>query len=149
MPLAMDPKQMFKVVLRTDEDKPVESQPRFIFQFLTGREWKALARLREGFNELPTGPAGFDVVCDAVRVGLCGWENITDRQTGEMIPYNPAELDSVITFSESLELFFLLLSRATMDSSDKKKLDLPLASSTAESVKDVEELQSAKTDQQK
>lgn len=129
MPIACDPKETFTIVLKSDQGKPADKQPRFIFRYLTGREWKECDRINEEAGKQKTNTEGYDMVISGIALGLVGWENLTDRE-GEPIPYDPANLDLAITISEAWELLFSLLGTTRLQAEDKKKLDSALESVT-------------------
>jgi hypothetical protein len=122
MPICCDPNETFTIVLKSDQNKPVEQQPRFIFHYLTGRQWKECDRINEDAGKCKTNAEGYDMVISGVKLGLKGWENLTNRD-GEAIQYDPANLDLVLTISEAWELLFGLLGNTRLQQEDKKKLD--------------------------
>lgn len=124
MPIACDPNQTFNIVLKSDLQKPIELHPRFIFRYLTGREWKECDHIVDQAESIKTCAERFDMVISGIRMGLVGWENLMDRD-GNAIPYGPANIDLAITISEAWELLFGLLGNTSLAIDDKKKLDLP------------------------
>jgi len=131
MPIACDPNQRFNIVLKSDQTKPIEQQARFIFRYLTGREWKKCDSVVDAAEQIKTCEARFDTVLSGIKMGLVGWENLNDRD-GNAIPYNPdnPELDLAITISEAWEMLFELLGNTSLQTVDKKKLDSPSGSVT-------------------
>ena len=132
MPLALDPKQRFKLVLKSDQFTPSEKQPRFVFHFLSGRQWKEAAAIDDQLAQGGSGVVqGLSQVCAALRIGLVDWENMIDGATGQPIPYDPADLDRIINLSEAFELLYGMMDRMRLDTDDKKKFESPSPSATA------------------
>ena len=75
MPLSIDPNATFRIVLDSDQGK--DPEPAFIYRYLTGKEWRKLARLTEEMAQ-PSGiTESLDKIYEAVLIGFHGWENIT------------------------------------------------------------------------
>jgi len=50
MPLVLEPNSTFRVVLESDKPKPIEQQPYFEFKYLSGREWKKVAKIADSIE---------------------------------------------------------------------------------------------------
>jgi len=147
MPLALEPNETFEIVLESDKKKPAEQQPKFIYRYLTCRQWRQLASFNEKLDELGKNKdASTDNVMDEIfetaAIGLVGWVNMFDPQSKEPIPYDKNKLEDVVTMSEVMELIVKLVNTRP-NIQDKKKLDLPSDSDTAESAKIVKDQQIA------
>jgi len=142
MPLTCDPDSTYDVVLEIDKDKEPDKQPKFIFQYLTGRKWKEVANLSDAFDEAKGGAAMLDLAFDTIKVALIGWKNLTNSK-GEDIPFNLNELDNILTMTEATELMQAAVSQ-NVTVEDKKKLESQSDSSTEQSAATVQAPQSAK-----
>lgn len=119
MPRALEPNQRFPYVLQFDRDKPEGEQPTFWFRSLSMREWKTLARLYDALDQDNVVKRLDDVIA-AIRIGLVGWNNLIDPDTGEQIPYAPDELERLIDPFEANELFEALVGQNRATADDKK-----------------------------
>ena len=143
MPLALEPSERFEIVLESDKDKPRETQPRFYYRYLTGRQWRAVARRQDELEGLGSGEAVADATYESAKTGLVGWENMTTPvdtryvAAGGDFPFDPDNLEDVIGLVEAQELIAKLL-RQIPDAADKKKLESPSVSDSEQSVKTVE-----------
>jgi len=132
MPLALEPSATFRVVLRSDKGKSPE--PWFEFRYVSGREWKELTRETNRIIEAADGPAAIDAEFDLIRRGLVGWGNMIDPATGKEKPFDPAELDTLLTIGEAGELLARFRDQG-IEVEDKKKSPSPSGSGTESSVK--------------
>jgi len=142
MPLALEPNATFRVVLESDKDKA--NPPYFELRFLSGRGWKELTRQAGRIKKAKSGPAAIDVVYDMIRTGLAGWDNMTDPATGEEIPYDPADLDRLLTIKEANELMAKFRDQGITVAA-KKKSDSPSDSDTGKSAKTAQVRKNAQT----
>lgn len=97
MPRPLEPNQRFPVVLEFDKDKPAETRPTFWFRSLSAREWRKL--LREG----QANESKLDAALCVLQAALVGWDHMV--RDGEPVPFNAAELDTIIDTDEVAELF--------------------------------------------
>ncbi len=135
MPLALDPKARITLVLDSDKDKPAAKQPGFVYAFLTGRRWRDVARAVDGFDEGDGMEAGLDRIYTAASVNLIGWRNLIDPQTGEEIPFDPANLEEILTPQEAIELANRLLTACKPDGADLKNSGSRSRTSSGKSAK--------------
>ena len=148
-PLALDPKQTFELVLKSDEQKPPNKRPTFIFRYLSNREWKQINAITDEIEEKKKRGATIllEELEGALRLGLVTWRNMIDPKTRKFIPYDSSRLHEIITPSESWELLFGVLSHVGLTSETKKKSESPSPSSTDNSAKTAEDEKTAKPDQ--
>ena len=151
MPLALDTEQTFDRVLESDKDKPEDKRPTFTFRFLSNREWKQVAKLADNIQDLQDKDLEplLTEVENGLRVGLVGWRNMVNPQTGKPIPYNPENLDMIINPAEMWELVFKVRNHVSLDVSDKKKSVSQSQSSTGKSAKPASRRKRAKAGQVK
>jgi hypothetical protein len=116
MPLILDPDQVCEVVLRTDQKKPPEKQPTFIFKTLTGRDWLKIVELS---GQASSGE-------DSVRL-------IFDAPDGAEIQFNLDVLDELLTPTECNELLDALMGQRPTPA-EKKTSESQSLSNTAEPV---------------
>ncbi|HUX00914.1 MAG TPA: hypothetical protein VMY35_08030 [Phycisphaerae bacterium] len=120
MPIALEAGETFKYVLRGDRNKPAESRPAFIFEYVTARQARAIARpLHELEKSDKTGTSeAFDALFKAIRANLVGWENMRGRD-GKDIPFAASELDAIVTLPEAWELYYGAHAGQRLDASEK------------------------------
>lgn len=139
MPLATDPQQTFEVVLGSDEAKPAESRPTFIFHYLTRRESRQVREAWEGLDEARDADGNVDAAVEAViecvRGNLVGWEHQVDRQ-GKPVPFDPARLEDLVGDMELMELFVRMRAGNDMLPADLKKSGSPSPSDSGSSDED-------------
>jgi len=146
MPLVLEPKAKFEVVLDCDLKKPKEEQPTFIFKYLSSRKWKEMARLSDAFDKDDSGEKAIDTVFKAIGMSLAGWRNMTG-QDGSEIAFDLKMLDDIVTPAEALELMQAAVSQLpTVE--DKKKFDSQSTSSTARSARRAKDRKIARTNRQ-
>ena len=133
MPLATNPKAICELVLKSDEDKPSDEQPKFHYHYLTGLQQLDLAEKLDGLETSGLGTVALKKIFDAARTELVGWTNIYNKQR-EAVEFDPNKLEEIIGMSEASELAYKLLAQMPTVK-DKKKLDSPSTSSTARSAK--------------
>jgi len=82
MPRALEPNQRFPVVLDSDKNKPVESQPTFFAKSLSMRDQTKLSsELDEAFAK-PTTAEIFEATCEILNRYIVGWKNMGDFSHG-------------------------------------------------------------------
>ena len=131
MPITTDPQAKIELVLESDKDK--DNPPKFIYRVLNGREWRQVAKV---FDALQGGEVGgmsaqLDAIYDTVSIGLLGWENMNDPQTGLPIPFAKEDIDLVLNPIEaSTDLMGKILGAVIPTHEDKKKSESQVASVT-------------------
>ena len=129
MPLALDPNETYAVVLECDQEKPAETQPRFLFRYMSMRQWRDFAKFGEDRQALEKLP--FETVLDQlltqIKLHMAGWENMGRD-------YEPDELDAVITLTEAWELYYAARRQSRIGAEDKKKYESGLAKVSERSV---------------
>ena len=133
MPKAMDSNQRHRVVLACDMDK--NPTPTFIYPFLTGRQQRQMLSIYESIDDGNAQADNISKAFDMASMFLRGWEHITHPDTGEPMEFDPKRLDEVCSVLEAMELSQRVMFGQTLDLMDKKKLDSPSESDTADSVK--------------
>lgn len=123
MPISLDPKAVFRVVLEVDQDK--SPQPAFLFRHLSAIEAK---RTRES---IASQPDRWEQVRLAILTGLVGWENMIGIVSGKPIEFDPDEPDAIFDLCTDLELGEIMAKTAhqrSMTTDDRKKSGPPLPS---------------------
>ena len=146
MPIALDPEQTFEVVLKTDQSKPPESRPVFLFRHLTARQLRRIAKLgddREALKASTVDKITDDLIA-TIGEALAGWRHI-DRE------FSAESLDTICTIGELWELYYAMRSGGSLDVESKKNSDMPSPDSGEKSVEKVvqETPQNAETAQAK
>jgi hypothetical protein len=131
MPLALDPDETFSLVLKTDESKPVDSRPAFLFRFLTARKFREVQRLRQEASDEKNNEKCASLIRDALVAGLNGWKNMAD------IAYTPDAIDDVLTIVEKWELLNRYLAEQVDAEQSKNFSGSPSPTATEQSVKPV------------
>jgi hypothetical protein len=131
MPRALEPGQSYRVVLQSDQDKPKESQPAFLFRAATAREWRQVVVARSSL-EAATLEAQLDATLAALKITLVGWQHM-DR------PYCAEDLDAVVGPYEAAELLSSVVNQGQVAPEDKKKSDSSPSCSPASSADSAEE----------
>ncbi len=109
MPIVLDPDTTFEVVLQTDADKP--QPPRFVFHYLTTREWIKAARLAESLQDSKDGAEAIEKIADVVSAAFVRVENAGD--TGELL--------DILTPGELIELLESVVARIKPTAEDLGK----------------------------
>jgi hypothetical protein len=131
MPLALEPGGRYPVVLESDADKPADSRPTFYFRALSGRKWREAARISDGLERHKDSFVAIEQLYDALLWGLVDWENMIDPDTGEPIPFDPAELDAILQPPEAAELVPKMLGVGQLTRAERKNSASPRSSNTA------------------
>ena len=137
MPIACDPNQTYEIVLASDENKPPEVRPTFVYRHLSAREWKQVARLQDALEQSAEGAEAIDKMIDAARLGLVDWRNMTGVD-GEAIPFDVGELDALLGPQEAAEMIQRIM-RQRPTVAELKKSPSQSPSSTDSSAKDAPE----------
>ncbi len=132
MPVGLDPQETFDYVISTDRAKEEKLRPTLIFHYPTAREQRKVAHLFDSAAEARTVEESFMRRADAVRVLLVGWNNFRDRH-GNDIPFDPDELEAVLSDHDMTELDARLLNDLSLSELDKKKFVLFARSSSENS----------------
>lgn len=132
MPLALDPTATFELVLASDEDKPAESRPTFVFRNLPDRALKKMMGMGEQI-EAADGLQRVDIMHDALRLALVGWRNLIDPTSGQPIPFDPAATEDVLNATEVVELIQGVAAHVQSGPDDRKKSEPPSPSSSPRS----------------
>jgi hypothetical protein len=128
MPITLDPKAVFRVVLETDLEK--SPQPAFLYRHLSAIEAK---RTRES---IASQPDSWQQVRTAILAGLVGWEYLTDPASGQPIAFDAAKPDLILEVCTDIEIGELLAKTSherSMTAEDRKKSGPPLPSDAAKS----------------
>ena len=113
MPLLLEPKQRYAVVLESDKDKPAETQPRFWAYALSARESIQLVEEARAYKS-------DQEIFDKLKTLVVGWDNMVSRD-GNVIEFSPDTLGDILTTNEQGELFCKIRDNDFLSESDKKK----------------------------
>ncbi len=132
MPVAVDPNQTIKIVLERDMEKLMP--PAFLYKPLTSRQWRQVAGLNDIIEDMDGAGQLMDQMAACVKIGLVGWEHMTDIETGTPVEFDPDKIEDVTLMPDLQEI---IAQRTTYFSfEDKKKLSSPSDSETATSASD-------------
>jgi hypothetical protein len=140
MPRCLHPGQTFDVVLKSDKalSLPPDETPFFKFRPISGLGWmqavKAMSSIKDvDVEDVAAVPGTIATIYSTVRIGLCGWGNMYDRNVPEgkeptWIPYDPDKLEEIIDPLEAQELVEAMMASAEITPADKKKSASPPSS---------------------
>lgn len=133
MPIALDPKAVFRVVLDVDRDK--DPQPAFLYRFLPASKIRRLEDLMRQLKAGNAGPETWIKIEEMILTGLVGWDNITDEAGTPIVfdPKKPAAIFDICTDRELGELMVKVMAGRSLDRDDRKKSEPPLPSDTKDS----------------
>jgi hypothetical protein len=131
MPLALDPAETVPVYLKSDERKPLESRPVFIFHFLTSAESRKIRRLRREVRELKDDDASEAKVDEILLAGMVGWKNVNGRD-GKPLPFSAEALGN-LSLRDKIELSWSHELAISLAENELGKFDSPAESAAAQS----------------
>ena len=147
MPLALDPNQVFQVVLECDKEKPKAKRPYFSIRFLSGRDLLEVDKLDARVDTAKTGRQALEFIYDILHLGIAGWGNIKDR-TGKEIPFELSRLGEILCLKDAAELRAKMVS-PKLGVKVLKNSDLQSGSDTEPAAKTVRGRKRAKTSRRK
>ena len=136
MPVALDSNEIYRYVLSTDRGK--EKPPTLLFYYPTCRETRQIANLFDQSDKASGVDEMINLSCDAIRIILCGWENVTTRD-GTTVSYQPENVDAILTESDITEVRANLLRDMGQSEVEKKVRAFSVQSSSGQSAKNVTE----------
>lgn len=145
MPLALSKKQTFTITMESDRGEPPEKRPRFIYRYLSDFEIMEIEQRQERLSDCVKPRDAYDLTYKSAATGLIGWENMSN---GKPIKFSIKNLRKVIGPVEAQELIMKIIMQG-MTEIDKKKLELPSASSMGQSARTAPVSKSAKTNRRK
>lgn len=132
MGLGIDTTCTFDFVLEADQDRPEDQRPSLTCRYLSVRDYRRLDRLFSETYDLKEFDQVYTKLLEGLQTVLVGWKN-------QPIPFAPAELETVLTPAELLEVRNRLLSEMTLSELDKKKSKRLSPSSTGSSASERKE----------
>jgi hypothetical protein len=97
-----------------DEDLPEAQRPKLIAKTLSVADVQEMESLHKGNSD-----SKIDQLVNAAMIGLVGWENVSNPETGNAIPFCRDEVKRWMTIEELSEVIEFLTGRLTAD--DRKK----------------------------
>lgn len=139
MPLAIDPNEMFDLVLDGDKAKPESARAKFSFRYMSYRQFREASRIADEREKLVgAGAENADYVARseqsaakifaALKRQIAGWRALS-------IPFSAEKLEDVLTLSEALELFYGSMRQSRISVAEKNASAPPSASSSDKSAK--------------
>ena len=124
MPRGLEPGIRLPIVL--DVDKGKENPPTFYAKALSARAALPISAALE--HAIETNLGSDDAITrieEAIKTGLCGWENLNDA-SGQPIHYgNGTALGDILDRQELCQLLAGIYSGGNVSPDDKKKLESP------------------------
>jgi hypothetical protein len=105
MPISANPDATAPYWLAADEGIPEETRPTFVCRFMTRREHQRVADLAKQAFETKDDAACYDLLIQALSVGVVGWRNIKGRD-GADVPFDLSSIDAVLTNAEIWEAVY-------------------------------------------
>ena len=122
MPLALEPNETIEIILESDMEKPPESRPVFIYQVLSGAEFRSLGKVMDGLSDSKDTDEVVTKVYDGVRLGLIGWKNMFDYKNNKMLDFDLSIIENILTIQEAHEIIHKRTSIIGADDKGKGKV---------------------------
>lgn len=120
-----DPRAPFDVWLSVFDDVPADERPTFRYRRTSYAEMNRIAEISEEMRNASDFKASRVKIIEAAAIGLIGWSNQVDVETGDAIPFDKDALAKVINHLEADELLGRRADAAHLSRADKKKSDSP------------------------
>jgi hypothetical protein len=120
MPISLDPKAVFRVVLEVDEGK--SPQPAFLYRHLSALD------SRQTREAIKAQPDRWEQVRLGLLTGLVGWEHLIDPANGQPIAFDAEKIFEICTDQELGEILAKVAAARSMTADDRKKSGSPLPS---------------------
>jgi len=146
MPLAADPSQTLPVQLKSDAALPEAYRATFYYRALTVSQHRRRASLLESAQASEDLDEIRRLLNQAVTLGLAGWKNLVNPETGLHIPFPGIAVslsqgqsaveqafDDALTPDEKWDLAYETGAAVRLAVADKKKSALPATSAPASS----------------
>lgn len=133
MPIALDPKAVFRVVLESDQGK--DPRPAFLYRHLSASKIRQIEEVMRRLRADKAGPDTWPKIESVILAGLAGWENIFDESGNPILydPANPKAIFDICTDRELGELMVKIMAGRMLDADDRKKSEPQPAVDTANS----------------
>jgi len=109
----LEPDQKFLIVLRIDEDKPIESRPAFFAKSLSMRQQTKLSNALDEAWGLSTTEAIFEATCGLLNEYLTGFKNMGRVAAG-------TDYQEFLSHEEARELLRKVLANQHVNAEEKK-----------------------------
>lgn len=118
----IDPRRPYKVWLDEYNDWLESERPTFTYRRMSGSEYMDICDAYDGMNnDALTMRERITGLFRATRVGLIGWENQINLETGDKQPFDIALLESVIDHTDADQLIGKRVLGGRLSPDDKKK----------------------------
>ena len=104
MPLSFDPNSTAEFWLASDREKPAAQRPVFLVKFMRQRELDEYRRLMTEAEACGEDQQALRLAWQAIIVGVAGWRNFTDPDSGKPLEFCPEAVGQVLTVREFWEL---------------------------------------------
>ena len=131
MLLTSEPGRIFKIGIDGKALEAVAGEPAFAFRYISGREARACRDLDEKIPAIGMSNAQADLLYAKLREHLTGWEGVV--VDGKPSPYEPQNLDTIITDGEAKRLFSRMLAANELHPDTLKNLGSASAGSEEKS----------------
>ena len=119
MPRSLEPNSRLVFVLECDRDKT--PQPRAFGRTLSISQSRKLMAAMESMRKATTVDDRIENILDAAMSVITGWENMTDPNTGEAIPFTRENLADVYSIDELTEILGLAAGDGRLTADERKK----------------------------
>ena len=132
MPRSLEPGSRLVFVLECDRDKT--PQPRAFGRTLSISQSRKLMAAMESMRKAKTVDDRIENILDAAMSVITGWENMTDPNTGEAIPFTRENLADVYSIDEMTEILGLAAGDGRLTADERKKSESQASSDVASCV---------------
>lgn len=130
MGLSVDTASTFDWVIVEDRAKPVQRSLQF--RFVSSRTLNAIRGHFQKAAEAQTTDHFIQETAAGIRLAIAGWTSLRNDH-GELVDYDPARLDEVLTQGDFADVQRELLTQMTITEAEKKRSALLSLSITASS----------------
>jgi hypothetical protein len=131
MLLTSEPGRTFQIGIDGKDLEPAAGEPAFTFRYLSGREARVCRDLDDKIPAVGMTNAQADALYAKLREHMTGWARMT--VAGKPAPYEPQNLDTIITDGEAKRLFSRMLASNELHPDTLKNFGSPSAGSAEKS----------------
>ena len=104
----------------------MEERPILIHRRTNAAEWNQLADVLDSHALAEKSPAeATKGVFESLRIGLMGWRNQIDPSTGQVVEFDPAKLECILSPIEAVEFLTNRVTGGLLTAADRKNSASP------------------------
>lgn len=123
MPAGFDPRKVYKLSLDVYQGLPEAERPTFFYRRINGHEYNEISKVTD--VEGKTFAEQGEQIYNALKIGLTGWQHMTDPANEQPIDFDPNRIADVLDPVEAMELVNKRLFSARLSGAEKKTSDSP------------------------